>query len=398
MLSGAQMRIAWFTDTYLPQTNGVAIYIADALRLLSKTHEVVLFAPGEGGFRTEEEGPNFRIIRIPSSPFPFYEGYRVASADYRRISALLRKERPDIVHAHAPINLGIQGIIAAKRAKIPCAATYHTHFPDYVPHLLNGRLPKFLHPVGDATAKEFVKRFYGMADLVAAPTEELAAELRSYGLGGAICLHNGIDFSKLECTDRDAAAFRKAHGIGAGRRAVLYLGRLSFEKRVDRLMEAFAMVDDPEAVLVLAGGGPRLDEFKRHAGSMGLKNVVFTGFIRETGPAYRACDIFASASDSETFGLTFVEAMHAGLPVVGVRRLGTKEVVSDGKSGILVDPGDAKALSAALGRLLGDPALRERMGAEGRKESERYSIERNIEATLALYGRLRGGGGRACSS
>jgi len=382
------MRIAWLTDTYLPQTNGVVIYIADALKVLSQGHEVVLFAPGEGRFRTEQVNPNLKIVWVPSSPFPFYEGYRIASADYRRVSALLRREKPDIVHAHAPVNLGIQGIIAAKRAKIPCVATYHTHFPDYVPHLLNGKLPKFLHFMGDATAKAFIRQFYGMADVVAAPTEELAKELRSYGLPKAVCLHNGIDFSKLECTDDDARAFRRKFGIAKGKKAVLFLGRLSFEKKVDRLMDAFLRVEDPEAVLVLAGGGPYLEDFRRYADGIGLKNVVFTGFIGETGPAYRASDIFASASDSETFGLTFVEAMCAGLPVIGVRRLGAKEVVGDGTSGILVEPDDGKAFTEALKRLLGDPELRKSMARNGREEAMKYSIVRNVEGTLAIYRNL----------
>jgi phosphatidylinositol alpha 1,6-mannosyltransferase len=135
------MKIVLFTDTYLPQMNGVVAYLSDAIRQLSRNNEVVLFAPGTGPLQSEEVSKRFRIQWIPSVRFPFYEGYRIASINYKRVSSLLAEEKPDIVHAHAPVVLGLQGVIAAKRKGIPVAITYHTHFPDYLPHLLNGKLP-----------------------------------------------------------------------------------------------------------------------------------------------------------------------------------------------------------------------------------------------------------------
>jgi len=95
------MRIAIFTDTFFPQTNGVVAYLNDSIKLLCEKNEVILFAPGSGPLRVEDR-KNLRIYWIPSSPFPFYEGYRIASLHYKRVSGLLAKEKPDIVHAHAP--------------------------------------------------------------------------------------------------------------------------------------------------------------------------------------------------------------------------------------------------------------------------------------------------------
>ncbi len=383
------MKIAWFTDTYLPQMNGVVAYINDAVGPLTRDNDLILFAPGEGSrFRIEKVTDRFRIFWIPSSPFPFYEGYRIASFNYRRISGLLAKEKPDIVHAHAPINLGLQGMIAAKRKRIPVVVTYHTHFPDYVPHLLNGRLPGLFEGLGRFTAKKFVRHAFRMADVVAAPTHELAAELRSYGLRNVTRIPNGVDFSKLYAGPIDAARFRLDHGIPKGKKVALYLGRISFEKRLDKLLEAFRMAERPDRVLVVAGGGPYLKDFRGFARALGLKNVVFTGFIKETGPAYAAADIFASASDTETFGLTFVEAMRFGLPVVGVRRLGAKEVIDDGKDGILVEPGDTPAFARAMERLLSDPALCKKLGERGREKARAYSIENSVKETLKVYENL----------
>jgi len=381
------MRIALFTDTYLPQTNGVAVYIHDAIKVLSREHDVVLFAPGEGRLRTAQQAPNFRIHWVPSVPFPFYEGYRIASIDYRKIGRMLQEERPDIVHAHAPINLGLQGVLAAKGRRIPTVITYHTHFPDYVPHVL--RLPGPLRKAGEHAVKKMIKHVFRHADVVAAPTMELARELRSYGLRNVDQIPNGMDMDSLACTKAGAAAFRKTHRIPA-RKVVLYLGRISFEKRLDVLLEAFCMMEREDAVLVVAGGGPYLKNFKDLAKSMGLRNVIFTGFVSDSdkGAAYACGDIFASASDSETFGLTFVEAMHMGLPVVGVKRLGPKEVIADNRTGLLVEPGDPGALAAAMSKLLSDKRLRERMGRRGRIASGKYTIEASVDKTLRIYRRL----------
>jgi 1,2-diacylglycerol 3-alpha-glucosyltransferase len=384
------MRIALFTDTYLPQTNGVVAYLCDAIHELSKRHEVVLFAPGEGRFRTERVSRRFTIHWIPSGPFPFYEGYRVASMDYRRIASMLDAEKPDIIHAHAPINLGVQGMLAGRRRGIPVVATYHTHYPDYVPHITRGRLPSALKGWGTGAAKSVVRHIFGMADMVTAPTQELVGELRSYGLKNVVRLPNGIDLAKLRCPRAEAEAFRKAHHIPKGRKTVVYLGRLSVEKKVDLLLEGFRIIDSDERLLIVAGGGPSQGKFRELAGRLGIRNIVFIGFVKNPAAAYACADVFASASDSETFGLTFVEAMHMGLPAIGVRRLGAKEVITDGKDGLLVAPGDAQALAGAMKRLLDDGKLRGRMAANGRKTAAGYSIQNSVRETLAIYRRLTG--------
>ncbi|MFH0885393.1 MAG: glycosyltransferase [Candidatus Micrarchaeota archaeon] len=382
------MKIALFTDTYLPQTNGVVAYLCDIIGALSKEHEVVLFAPGEGDFFHERVSKNFSIYWMPSSPFPFYESYRVASMDYRRVSALISKEKPDIIHAHAPINLGLQGMIAGKRKRLPVVATYHTHYPDYVPHLLNGKLPSIFGKVGHLTAKKFVKHTFGMADIVTAPTRELASELRSYGMKNVVPLQNGICLKKLRCTAKEAAHFRKTYSIPRGRRTVIYLGRISFEKRLDKLLEAYGMIEDDGKLLIIAGGGPYLEKFKALSSSLGIRNIVFTGYVKRPAIAYSVADVFASASDSETFGLTFVEAMHMGLPAIGVRKLGAKEVITDKKDGLLVEPGDTKALAQAIRRLLEDKGLCSALAREGRKTARRFSIENSMEETIRIYEKL----------
>ena len=143
---------------------------------------------------------------------------------------------------------------------------------------------------------------------------------------------------------------------------------------------------------MIAGGGPYIRNFKSLAATMGLENVIFTGFVadKQLGAAYACADVFASASDTETFGMTFVEAMRMGCPVVGVRKLGPKEVIQDGKTGFLVEPSNPGELAGAIDKLLSDKKLRERMGDAGCRTSKKYTIQASVGMMIKTYNRILG--------
>ena len=385
------MKIAVFTDTYTPQVNGVVTYLVDSVKALSQDNQIAIFAPGEGHYRAEKQAPNITVHWIPSAPFPLYEGYRMTSINYHRISRLLKKERPDIVHAHAPVILGLEGIIAAKRAHIPVVITYHTHFPDYVFSIMKGKLPSIFGKLSAFTVKKMIKHVFRMADVVTAPTQELVAELSSYGLDNVVLMPNGIDFSKFDIPEggkRGVSEFNALHKL-KGRKVLLYAGRVSFEKKVDTLLEAFSIVEGkfPDCSLVIVGSGPHLHTLKAMAHDLRLKNVVFTGFVEQEtlGEAYRSADIFVSASDTETFGLTFIEAMHQGVPAIGVNRLGAKDVIDDGVCGLLAEPGAAASLAIAIERLLASKKLRSEMGKNAKKKAAHFTIDKVMRKTLFIY-------------
>ena len=380
------MKIAIFTDTYLPQMNGVVSYLLDSIGELSKKHEIIVFAPGD---KLKVEKKKVKTYWIPSSPFPFYEGYKIASMNYARISELIKKENPDIIHAHAPVVLGVQGIICAKRRNIPLVITHHTHFPDYVPHLLNGKLPEAFEDMSGYTVKQLIKHVFTNADVVTAPTNELVKELRSYGLKNVVQLPNGVKLRKFKRNAKKGREFREKLDIPQNKKVILYLGRVSFEKKLEILLHAFSMIDN--AYLVIAGKGPYLDDVKKLASALKIKNIRFTGFLKDEDiqGAYSAADIFASPSDTETFGLTFVEAMQSELPVVGVSKLGAKEIIEDGKTGFLVAPGKARAFANALKKLLKNAALRRKFGRNGKERAKKYSLQNSIKRTEEIYGQVR---------
>lgn len=381
------MKICAFTDTYSPQKNGVVVFLNSLLPRLAKKHKVVLFAPGEEEFRTEQVSKNFKIYWMPAKPFPMYEGYRVATLDYAKIRDLLSEEKPDVVHCHAPMVLGIEGLLAAKRKNIPVVATYHTHLPDYIPHLLKGKFPSFLNAPTTYPVKKLIKLLYSRADYITAPTQRLAEELKGYGMKNVEPLPLGIEEKRLKTTKKDIALFRKKYIISPDSQMVLYTGRVSFEKKLEVLLNAFKLVENPKRKLLVIGGGPYLEKYKEMAKELGIRNVLFTGFVDDKmlAASYHACTVFVSPSDTETFGLTFVEAMAAGKPVLGVRRLGAAEVIANGKNGYLVKPGNHDALAKKLEKLLTSSKLRSKLGEYGKQTARHYSMKECTKRTLLVY-------------
>jgi len=385
------MKIALFTDTYHPQINGVVSFLDSIMPKLAQENEIVLFAPGDvSRIEVVQKSRNTRIYWVPASPFPYYEGYRMTGVMVHEIEKALRKEKADIVHVHAPVLLGLQGLLMAKRLGIPAVATYHTHFPDYLPYLLDGKFPGFLHPIGRRTVKGLIRFVFSMADKSTAPTEEMARELRDYGVKNVTVLPNGVDLERLKPDRKAELEFMDRYDIPKDRKIILYVGRMGFEKRLEILLVALLKLDSRDWCLVAVGGGPQMESYMQEADMLEPGQAVFTGFVRNEmlNAAYGCADIFVSPSDSETFGLTFVEAMAFGLPAIGVDKLGPKEIIKDGKNGFLVHSGDSAAMAARIGQLLGDGKLRARMGEEARKTAGEHSISRSAGMTLGIYEEL----------
>ncbi|MFH1221887.1 MAG: glycosyltransferase [Candidatus Micrarchaeota archaeon] len=381
------MKIAVVTDSYHPQKNGVVVFLDDFLPQIAKHADVVVLAPGESKLKVEKHG-RIKTYWVPALPFPFYEGYRMSTARSRLITQIFKDEKPDVVHLHAPILLGLRALFVAKKMHLPVAATYHTHFPEYVSHLSKGLVKGKLEKFAQTPVKYLVGTVFSRADVTTAPTATLTRELKSYGVKNAVWVPNGIRFSKFRKRSLDS---RKKYGIPENAPLVLYVGRISFEKKIEVLMSAFkkAQQSFPDAYLLIAGGGPYLKDYRKLAQAMNLQQVVFPGFVPDTQlpSLYAAANIFVSASDTETFGLTFVEAMHFGIPVIGANRLGAKDVITK-QAGYLVEPGAVDPLASKLCLLLSNKKLRKKMGAAGKKEAKKYQMANVATQFLQLYRRM----------
>ncbi|MFH2105635.1 MAG: glycosyltransferase [Candidatus Micrarchaeota archaeon] len=377
------MKIALFTDTFHPQKNGVVVFLDQVLNRLSRDHEVLIVAPGlRPGI---EMHGKVKVLWVRSVPFPFYKGYRISAISPRDVEKIIKKEKPDIVHSHAPVVLGVFALLAARRLGIRSVATYHTHFEEYFPHLFVGFYPKFLKQASSFTTKKLVSHFYSKADVVTAPSSEFVHILKSYGIKNTELLENGVELGRLKGKIID---FRKKYSIPKEKKVALYLGRVSFEKKLGLLINAFKKLD---AILVIAGSGPYLDKCRKLA--HGMKNVVFTGFVEESDLAsiYRMGDVFVSASDTETFGLTFLEGMACGLPIVCPKSPGISDLVEDKVNGLLFKPNDLRDLQNCVMRLLGNKKMAAKMAVANRKKAGLFSMKQCCEKTVRLYRRLLDG-------
>jgi len=280
----------------------------------------------------------------------------------------LAEGRYDLVHVCAPGPAGVAAAAGARMLGLPVTGSYHTELAAYA-QLRSGdqRIVLAVHMALTA--------FYGRCDLVLSPSRSADARLADLGVepGRILRWDRGVD------RERFSPARRRPRDDG--RVDVLYAGRLSREKGVDRLADAFACARrrDPRLHLVLAGGGPEEGRLRTRLGA----HATFLGWQRgdELAATYASADVFLSCSATDTFGQVVLEAQASGLPVVAVAAGGPAELIEDGRSGVLC-PAEPAALGAAVAALAAAPRLRERLALGGLAAVR----ERTWEAALGRLG------------
>jgi glycosyltransferase involved in cell wall biosynthesis len=295
----------------------------------------------------------------------------------------------DLVHIHTPFLAHYAGVRFARRARLPCVATYHTFFEEYLHHYL----PVLPHPLARFAARAFTRAQCAQVSALIAPSEPMRAVLADYGVTTPIhVLPTGLPADRFR--DGDGAAFRAREGIAAERPLVTYVGRVAHEKNIAFLLEMFTQVLRvvPQAVLVIAGEGPARAALAARVHALGLDaSVHFAGYLpreRELLDCYAAADVFVFASRTETQGLVLLEAMAQGAPVVSTAELGTRSVLTP-SSGALVVPEERGAFATAVVRVLGDAALRATMAGRGRGYAHSWSSALMARRLAELYAELR---------
>ena len=374
------MRIALFTNNYLPFCGGVTISV-ETLRqgLESSGHEAWVFGPRLAG----AEDVAVRVVRYPSIPVATYPEFALAVPYSRRIDRLVTALDFDVIHAHHPFLLGPAARRLARRNRRPLVFTYHTRYEKYAHYV-----PLPLRLV-QAAALRISARFAAQADAVLAPSAVIRDELHARGVRTPIAVvPTGVDLERFRPGDRAAA--RRSLGVGDGEPLVLYVGRLDREKSVDRVLLAFDRVAStlPAAQLVLVGHGTETERLRRMArGLPAAGRIHFLGLRPHESLAecYQAADVFLFASETETQGLVLAEAAACGLPAVAVDAPGCDEVVRDGDTGTLTK-GEPAALAEAVIGLLLDPERRRAMARRAREMAERlFDVRLQIDRTMAVY-------------
>ncbi|MFY9399444.1 MAG: glycosyltransferase [Desulfomonilia bacterium] len=395
-----RLRVAMFTNNFLPFIGGVPISI-DRLRrgLDALGHRVLVVAPRyESRTETESEPDTIRIPSIMKmgKKNEFRVANLLAFRELRKAAAF----RPDVIHLHHPFWLGSAGLFIARRLKVPAVYTYHTrleHYAHFVP--LPGAL--FRNLISHA----MIKRFANLCDAVVVPTGSAEDYLRTIGVRSAIFVQpTGIEYDRFQQVDAaDLQALRTRLGIDR-ERVLISISRLSREKNLDFMLDAIQTLARRSRMpfkLVIVGQGADMDRLADRIRAMGLtEKVLLTGAVPpEEIPLYCALgDVFVFTSRSETQGMVILEAMAAGMPVVAVRSSGIDDIVQDGFNGYKT-PQDTERWSARVEELLVDNGLRERLSKNARKFAAAYSIERFGQEMSRVYAHVlaarakgRGGG------
>ncbi len=347
------MRIAYVTESFPPDVNGVAnTAVRVAAHLVSRGHQPLVIAPEPAsGLSRPDPGLDYPVLRVPSLAVPSYPGLRVGLPG-RRVRAALAAYRADLVHLAGPFVLGAGGCAAARRLHLPIVAVYATDMPAYARAYHAGR-------PGQAICWRRLRRIHNAADRTLAPSTATAAELHAHGFERVWLWARGVDSSRFDPAKRSASL--RAGLAPAGEVLVGYVGRLAAEKRLDLLAQVATL---PGVRLVIVGGGPAEAAARR-----ALPSALFLGQRggEDLAAIYASLDVFVHSGPHDTFGHTLQEAAASGLPVVAPAAGGPLDLVRDGITGFLVAPGAAGALAGAVARLAADPALRAAQGRAGRQ-------------------------------
>ena len=358
------MRIGLFTDTYFPQVSGVATSIRTLKTELEKQgHAVFIFTTTDKDVNRYED---WQIIRIPSVPFFAFKDRRFAYRGFTKALEIAKQYQLDIIHTQTEFSLGLLGIWIARELKIPVIHTYHTQYEDYVHYIAKGML------IRPSMVKYLVRGFLHDVDGVICPSEIVRDLLSKYKVKvEKRVIPTGIELAKFErpeIKEENLATLRSKLGIQEDEKMLLSLSRISYEKNIQAVLVAFAQVlkEEDKVKLVVAGDGPYLDSLKEQAVQLQIQNqVIFTGMIApsETALYYKAADFFISASTSETQGLTYLESLASGTPVIAHGNPYLDNLISDKMFGTLYY-GEQDLAGAILEALIATPDMDEQKLAD----------------------------------
>ncbi|MCD6351375.1 MAG: glycosyltransferase [Armatimonadetes bacterium] len=380
-MSGEPRRIAFFTNTFAPDVNGVAHVVkAFYTELTRRGYEVRVFAP-----RSRQRDPfadDPHVCRYASLPVPGMD-YALALPGTGPAARELKQQSFDLVHTHHPLWVGQWGARLARQGSLPLVTTIHTHYE------LFARLAPLPQGMVRSYLRRTVTRYCNACDLVTTPAESNRQRLVELGVRPpVVVVPNPIDFQALQSAN--GAAVRQRLGL-EDKFVMGYLGRLSPEKRIEIVVEAAALVchQRPDAHLVLVGGGTARERIERALREHGLQDrTTLVGPVPHDQVAdyHAAFDVFLTASEGETQPLAYAEAMAVGTPVVAVAEVGAVDMVRDGHNGFLVDKATpAHDMARAVLRLAHDRGLLARLAAQARRDAQQYDIAAATDRLCEAY-------------
>ena len=381
----APLKVLITTDWYEPVVNGVVtsvLTLKKQLEMLGCDVRVLTLAES---LRSSSRDGVYRLASLNASMF--YDHARISVLPNRKIRREIEQWHPDVIHSQCEFSTFLWARTIAKALNIPIVHTYHTIYEDYTHYYAPTKT------MGKKMITAFSKKFCEQVSAVITPTLKVEKLLRGYGVTQPIAvIPTGLDLSRFHAAETNedlerSREIRRELGIAEGTKVLLSVCRLAKEKSVDDVLRHLAKARPAETVFVLVGDGPSRNELEDLVDHLGIRDMVrFAGFRapEEVADYYRMADLFVSASLSETQGLTFIEAMACGVPLLCRKDDSLDGVILEGKTGYTYD--SSAEFAARLGDILEDDALRARMAAcAARRAATVFSAEAFGRSAKEVY-------------
>ncbi|MBZ0304246.1 MAG: glycosyltransferase family 1 protein [Anaerolineae bacterium] len=370
----SKLRLAIFTETFLPKVDGIVTVTCILLdHLRSVGVEAIVFAPGPH----PEEYAGHRVISVPGVPLPIYPEVTMALPG-QRSREILEDFDPTLVHVMNPVLTGLKGMRFARSLRKPLVASFQAHLMEMVRFYGLGALQEplwYLH-----------RYVYRKADYCLAPSRRIVSELESKGFGQVGLWRRGVDVRRFSPDYADPAMREELSGGNPDKVLLLSVGRLAPEKQVEQILPVLDAV--PNTHLAIVGDGPHRPKLEEvFAG----RSVTFTGYKSgvELSRAFASADMFLfPSSPIETFGLVAAEALASGIPVVSSNVGGVPEIIEPGVNGYMFEPNDTAAMVAQVRELAENPERRRAMGHAAREAMCARSWAEVMNELLYTYERV----------
>jgi len=349
------MRVALFTDTFLPQINGVTNTLAKLIEYYKANNiEYLIFAPDSYNNVNE----NLNIEKFISIKFLLYPECRLAFPNVIRLKSSLLQFKPDIIHIMTEFNMGVAGLTYGKKLGIPTISNYTTNFAQYLKY--------YSLEIFKKASWNYMRWFHNQNDITLCPSMETREMLRDQGIQNTGIFSRGVDTYNFNENLR-SIKLRKQLGVN-DKIVLLYVGRVAMEKDINVLLESYTRIlslFENKVTLIITGNGPELSRCKKSF----PRCTIFTGFKKgkELAEIYASCDIFVFPSPTETFGNVVLEAMASGLPVIAANAGGVKDTVKNRINGLLFKAGDVRELANSIIELIENKNLRDSLKDNARK-------------------------------
>lgn len=379
------MKILLTTDTYLPMINGVVTSTINLYRELKRMgHDARIMTLSH----TEDEWIDGDVYYLKSVRIGIYPDARVKLPFKNKLIKKIISWKPDIIHSQTEFSTMVTAKYISGKLNIPQVHTYHTMYEDYVDYIPGAeRLKK-------SAVINLTRLLLNSFDGVIAPTLKTEKALISYGVNKDIyIIPTGINLDRFQrdFTLDERKEMRLRFGIDENDKVMVYVGRVAEEKNIFEIVDLFPEIEKSiESVkFLIVGGGPYLKILKEHIKQNGLsKQVIFTGMVKpdETYKYYKIGDVFVTASRSETQGLTYLEALSSGCPVVCRFDKCIEGVIKNGRNGFAYK--DSEEFSEYITDILLNNNFRRNLSEEAARNAHMYSSEEFAHNVLNVYSKV----------